>query len=146
MRQHHDSNVDMAIIALMRDSLLLPHEVAGARWEDLTPAEDRSRKLPIASSKDNPRAIVHTQRRDNGHLVQNENDECQRFHLRFSINGTENTTSVRPLCTSFRCAIISRGGNEGDCREVPAVPGQTRLAVRIQSVRCLCTAARISSA
>ena len=58
MRQHHDSNVDMAIIALMRDSLLLPHEVAGARWEDLTPAEDGPRKLPIASSKDNPRAIV----------------------------------------------------------------------------------------
>ena len=53
MRQHHDSNVDMAIIALMRDSLLLPHEVAGARWEDLTPAEDGPRKLPIASSKDN---------------------------------------------------------------------------------------------
>ena len=58
MRQHHDSNVDMAIIALMRDSLLLPHEVAGARWEDLTPAEDGSRNRPIASSKDNPRAIV----------------------------------------------------------------------------------------
>ena len=59
MRQHHDSNVDMAIIALMRDSLLLPHEVAGARWEDLRPAEDGPHKLPIASSKDNPRAIVH---------------------------------------------------------------------------------------
>ena len=59
MRQHHNSNVDMAIIALMRDSLLLPHEVAGARWEDLTPAEDGPRKLPIASSKDNPRAIVN---------------------------------------------------------------------------------------
>ena len=59
MRQHHDSNVDMEIIALIRDRLLLPHEVAGTRWEDLTQAEDGSRKLPIASSKNNPRAIVH---------------------------------------------------------------------------------------
>ena len=28
--------------------------------------------------------------------------ECQRFHLRFSINGTENPTSVRPFCPSLQ--------------------------------------------
>ena len=59
MRQHHDSNVDIATIALMRDGLLLPHEVAGARWKDLTPAEDGSGRLQIASSKADPRAVVY---------------------------------------------------------------------------------------
>ena len=40
---------------------------------------------------------------------------------------TPDSTSTRQFSTPFRCALISRGGNEGDCREVPAVPGKPGL-------------------